>query len=109
MRRFYLFRRNQNNKIYNAQIINPLTGKKMIARSTGCSDKDEAHFTVMTWLKNGEISDGPNQEKRKLDEVYAVDDLLSKLKTLSLTGADTDKIINILKERDLISNVRTKN
>ena len=94
MRRFFLFKRKESPN-YNAQIINPLTGKKMIARSTGCSDKDEAHFTVMTWLKNGEISDGSNQEKRKLDEVYAVDDLLSKLKTLSLNGADTDKIINI--------------
>ncbi len=102
MRRFYLFRRNQKNKIYYVQLVNPLTGERMPAKSTGCTDRDEAHFTVMSWLKAGFIPSGDNKEGREAIEVFSIDDILFKLRNTQLTDKDTEKIIQVLKDKGLI-------
>ena len=50
MRSFYIHRRNG---VYYAELINPATGSKLTAKSTGKTDRDEALITVAQWLRDG--------------------------------------------------------
>jgi len=74
----------------------------MPAKSTGCIDKDEAHFTAMSWLNNGLIPYGDKQEFRKAEEVFSVDDILFRMRNAPLNENDTERIIQVLKNKGLI-------
>ena len=104
-RRFYLFRRG---KYYHVQIINPETGLPMTAKSTGKTDRDEATYIAMSWIKNG-IPQGRTKTSRKPEEAYSIDELFYRLRNFPLLSEDVSRIITILKDRGLIADAKIEN
>ncbi|MBI9103066.1 MAG: hypothetical protein JEY99_11670 [Spirochaetales bacterium] len=103
MKKFYLYtRKSKNNKIFYVQLLNPRTGKLMPGKSTGQTNREEAAYISMKWLKEG-IPDGKTKTARKVEETFSVDELLNGLRVSELTETDVTRILAILKSRNLIS------
>jgi len=51
MRRYYLHTR--HNGVFYVELVDPQTGVKLIARSTGTRNRDEALLKIAEWLKTG--------------------------------------------------------
>lgn len=51
MRRYYLHTR--HNGIFYTELVDPQTGVKLTARSTGTKNRDEALLIIAEWLKSG--------------------------------------------------------
>jgi integrase len=98
MRRFYLHKRG---KVFYAELIDPQTGRKLPARSTGTPDHDGAVLIVADWLKNG-LPAGRGRERRPLPETFTLVRLLDSLRSSPLSAEDAAKIADILKARGLL-------
>lgn len=98
MRRFYLYQR-KNSPIFYAEIRNPLTGTMMPAKSTGQTEETEALLVVAAWLKEG-IPD--KNASRDPKEIYAIDAVISGIRSLSLQPRDVQRIVDALKDAGAI-------
>jgi integrase len=99
MRRYYLHTR--HNGIFYAELTTP-EGRKLVARSTGTTDRDEALLVVAEWLKHG-VPVGRERKPRPADAVMELDGILRAVRGADLDGDDALKIIGALKDRGLVS------
>jgi integrase len=98
MRRYYLHTRHG---IFYAELVSP-EGYKLTARSTGKSTRDEALLVVAEWLKNG-VPAGRKRKIRPVDIVIGLDGILRAVRKLDLNGDDAARIVNALKDRNLVT------
>lgn len=104
-RRFDLFLRGA---IWYAQLVDPETGCRLTARSTGQKDEAEARLVVGGWLANG-LPPTRTKAKRSLSGSFSIDAILQKLKVATdLSLDDAGRIISVLKDRGLVEQARLK-
>ena len=96
MRRFYLHVRKG---VYYAELIDPATGQKLTARSTGRTSRDEALIIVADWLNNGIPKKGKTQT---LEAAAEVELMLRQIKHINLNSDDALRIVKLLRDRQLI-------
>jgi integrase len=100
MRRdFYLHTRHHG--IFYAEFVDPQTGRKLPARSTGEKDRDAALLKVAVWKANG-IPTGRMRKPRPLEVAAGLDAILKSIRKTDLNGDDALRIVSALKDRGLI-------
>jgi integrase len=100
MRRdFYLHTRHHG--IYYAEFVDPETGRKLPARSTGERDRDKALLKVAIWRANG-LPTGRMRRPRPLEVAAGLDTILKSIRKTDLNGDDALRIVKTLKDRGLI-------
>jgi hypothetical protein len=104
MRRFSLFRRG---RFWYLRLHNPTTRRYMTARSTGETQKNAALLVVAECLPGGVFE--PKQKSiRPVSNVFEVNTVLSALRVMQLTTADAQKIVSVLRNRQLIETAVVK-
>ena len=98
MRPFYLHRRQG---VWYAELVDQATGKKLNARSTETTDRDQAVMKVALWLKTG-VPTSRKGKPRPVEEAVGTQSILRAVKNTDLNGNDAIKIVNVLKERGLV-------
>jgi integrase len=98
MRRFYLHKRAG---IYYAELVDPETGNKLPAKSTGEREEDEARDVVREWLRTG-VPSASTRAPRAAKEVFTLASILSAIRSIDLTTPDAEKIAQVLKDRGLL-------
>jgi integrase len=98
MRRFYLHKRAG---IYYAELVDPETGKKLPAKSTGERNEDEARDVVRDWLRSG-VPASPTRSSRQARNAFTIASVLAAVRTEELTSSDAEKIAQALKARGLL-------
>ena len=104
MRRFSLYRRG---KVWYAKLHNQATGGYLSGRSTGEHGRNAALLVVAEWMRDG-IPDPKQQGTRPLTNVFEVHTVLSALRALPLTTTDAEKVLSILRDRQLIETAVVK-
>ena len=99
MRRYYLHTRH-NGVIY-AELVDPQTGAKLTARSTGTKSRDEALLVIAGWLKSG-IPSGRVRKPRTLEAAAGIENVLKVIRRADLNSDDALRIVQALKDRELI-------
>ena len=99
MRRYYLHTR--HNGTFYAELIDPQTGTKLNARSTGTKNRDEALLVVAKWLESG-IPTGRVRKPRTLEAATGIENILRAIRRTDLNSDDALRIVQALKERELI-------
>jgi len=99
VRRYYLHTR--HNGTFYAELIDPQTGIKLTARSTGTKSRDEALLKVAEWLKTG-IPTGRVRKPRALEDAAGIENILRAIRRTELNSDDALRIAQALKERELI-------
>ncbi|MDR1319444.1 MAG: tyrosine-type recombinase/integrase [Treponema sp.] len=99
MRRYYLHTR--YNGIFYAELVNPITGGKLAARSTGTRNRDEALLAVAKWLETG-IPTGRARKPRTLETAAGIENVLKAVRKTDLNPDDALRIVTALKDRGLI-------
>ena len=99
MRRYYLHTRH-NGVIY-AELVDPQTGTKLNARSTGTKDRDEALLKIAEWLKSG-IPTGRVRKARTLEAAAGIENILKVMRGTDLNSDDALRIVQALKDRGLV-------
>jgi integrase len=100
MRRdFYLHTRHHG--IYYAELVDPETGRKLAARSTGEKDRDMALLKIAAWMAGG-LPTGRARAPRPLEAAAGLDAILKSIRKTDLTGDDALRIVKALKDRGLI-------
>jgi integrase len=100
MRRdFYLHTRHHG--IYYAEFVDPETGRKLPARSTGERDRDKALLKVAIWKANG-LPTGRLRRPRPLEVAAGLDAILKSIRKTDLNGDDALRIVGALKDRGLV-------
>jgi hypothetical protein len=94
-----LFRRGS---IWYVQFYNPHTRKYLSALSTGETNRNAELLVVAQWLRDG-LPD-PARGRRRLQELLDLDIALSIIRSVPLSPDDTERIIRILKDRQMIEN-----
>jgi len=105
MRRYYLHTR--HNGTFYAEIVDPQTGTKLIARSTGTKSRDEALLIIAEWLKHG-IPTGKEKKPRTLETATGIENILKVIRKAEINSDDALRIVQSLKSRDLIDIAVTK-
>jgi len=105
MRRYYLHTR--HNGTFYAELIDPQTGIKLTARSTGTKNRDEALLKIAEWLKSG-IPTGRIRKPRTLEAVAGIENILKAIRKSELDSDDALRIVQALKDRDLIDIVAVR-
>lgn len=95
MRRYYLHKRSG---VFYAELVTP-EGRKLTARSTGKTTRDEALLVVSKWLLEGIPAKG--DRLRPVEAIMGLDGILKAVRKTDLDGNDAMKIIAALKERGL--------
>ncbi len=95
--RYSLFRRGST---WYVQFYNPHTRKYLSARSTGETSRTAALLVVSQWLRDG-VPD-PTRGARRLRELLDLDLAISIIRSAPLTIDDAGRIVQALKDRDLI-------
>jgi len=98
MRRYYLHTRNN---VFYAELVNPETGKRLTARSTGKTERDDAMLVVAQWLRDG-IPVGKMRRPRPVSVAIGLDSILSSIRKTELNSDDAMAVVTALKERGLI-------
>jgi integrase len=98
MRRYYLHTR--YNGIFYVELVTQ-EGRKLAARSTGKTTRDEALLVVAEWLKNG-VPTGRKRKPRPVDTVMGLDGILRAVRIVHMDGDEALRIVNSLKDRGLI-------
>jgi len=98
MRRYYLHKR--KNGIFYAELVTP-EGNKLTARSTGTIDRDEALLAVSKWLESG-IPTGRVRKPRPLEAAAGIENILKTIKKSDINSDDALRIIQALKDKELI-------
>jgi len=99
MRRFYLHTR--HNGTFYAEIVDPQTGTKLTARSTGTKNRDEALLIIAEWLKHG-IPTGKVRKPRTLEIAAGIENIMKAIRRAELNSDDALRIVQLLKDRNLI-------
>jgi integrase len=99
MRRYYLHTR--HNGTFYAELVDPQTGAKLTARSTGTKSRDEALLKIAEWLKTG-IPTGRVRKPRTLEAAAGIENILKAMRRTYLNSDDALRIIQALKDRELI-------
>jgi integrase len=99
MRRYYLHTR--HNGVFYAELVEPQTGHKLTARSTGTKNRDEALLKIAEWLKTG-IPTGRVRKPRTLEAAAGIENILRSIRKTDLDSDDALRIIQALKDRGLI-------
>lgn len=100
-RRYYLHTRKN---IFYAELIDPETGNRLSARSTGMTVRDDAVMVVLEWLKSGFPSKA-EKPRRSVSEAFSLSRVMDALKREHLTPDDAKQITDILKARGLVQSV----
>ncbi len=99
MRRYYL---HQRKGVYYAELIDPATGRKLPARSTFQTVRDDALHTVHEWLRDGlPIKHAPSA--RPIAEHFSVARVIESLKHENITPEDCQRIVDVLTKRGLLA------
>ena len=101
--RFSLYRRGS---IWYVQFYNPLTRKYLSGRSTGESNRNAALLTVAEWLRDGLPE--PARGSRRLRELLDFDVALSIVRSAPLTSDEAERLVGVLRDRQLIENAVIK-
>ncbi len=104
MRRFSLYRRG---RIWYAQIKNPATRRYMPGRSTGKMSEKAAERVVDDWLQNG-MPAPAEKPGRPIAESLEINTIIWTIRQKALTAADAERIVQTLKERELIKTAVAK-
>ncbi|MDR1931928.1 MAG: hypothetical protein LBQ57_03785 [Spirochaetales bacterium] len=99
MRRYYLHTR--HNGTFYVELVDPATGLKLTARSTGTRDRDEAVLKIAEWLKSG-VPTGHQRHLRPMEVATGMDAILTAIRKTDLNSDDALRIVAALKERALI-------
>jgi len=99
MRRYYL---HQRKGVFYAELIDPATGRKLPARSTFQSIRDDALQTVHDWLRDG-VPEKHTPATRPASEYFGVSRVLDSLKQEALTSDDCQRIVDVLIKRRLLA------
>jgi hypothetical protein len=99
MRRYYLHTR--HNGTFYAELVDPQTGTKLTARSTGTKNRDEALLKIAEWLKSG-IPTGRMRKPRRLETAVGIESILKAIRRTELDPDDALRIVQALKGRGLI-------
>jgi hypothetical protein len=100
MRRYYLHKRYEG--IIYVELVDPVTGRKLSAHSTGTRNRDEALLIVAKWLETG-IPTGKERKPRILETAVGIENVLRALRKTDLNSDDALRIVTVLKDRGLIS------
>ena len=100
-RRFSLFRRKARGGILYAQLWNEETGHYTTAKSTGRTTRNAAMVVVADWLRDGWPT-GPQAKPRPVADAVAASTIMTHLRSAPLTQDDAGRILEILKERELV-------
>lgn len=98
MRRFYFHRRGG---IYYAELVDPKTGKRLTAKSTGTRDRDAALLKVAEWLEKG-VPSGPQRKPRPVENLFTLHSLIDAMRKLDIDPEGAEEIVKILQRRGLI-------
>ncbi len=98
MRRFSLFRRG---RVWYVRLHNPKTKRYTSARSTGEVQKNAALLVVAEWMRDG-IPDPKRKGAHPISRVFELHTVLSALRALPLSTADAEKVLGILRDRQLV-------
>ena len=98
-REFYLHTRHRG--IYYAEFVDPETGRKLPARSTGERSRDAALLKVAVW-KAGGLPTGRTRRPRPLEVAAGLDAILKSIRKTDLNGDDALRIVSALKDLKLI-------
>jgi integrase len=104
MRRFSLYRRG---KIWYVQLYNPQTRRYLSGRSTGETTRNAAVMVVSEWLRDG-LPDLEHNGPRAIADVLEVNSILNALRSTPLTPGDAERIVSVLKARELIETAVVK-
>ena len=99
MRRYYLHTRHSG--VFYAELVDPQTGRKLTARSTGTKNRDEALLKIAEWLKSG-IPTGRIRKHRPLEVAAGIENILRAIRKTDLNSDDALRIVQSLKDRELI-------
>ncbi|MBN2625225.1 MAG: hypothetical protein JXA95_01060 [Spirochaetales bacterium] len=102
-RRFYFYNRGVNKTWYVA-ILNPETGERLPARSTGTSDREKAEYLANKWYYEG-VPEEKTADPRSVKELCSVDKILSDLKTVTLQNSDVHRFLRYFKDEGFINYV----
>ena len=80
---FYLFRNNKENGIYYAQFTDPKTGR-ILHRSTGSKDRDQAAIITAKWLAEGIPTKG--RAKKPLTGIFTFSALKAHMEKVYSSG-----------------------
>ena len=90
MRRFYLHTRYAG--IFYVELVDPATGQKLSARSTGTKNRDEAMLMIAKWLETG-IPTGRIRKPRTLEAAIGIENILRAIRKTDLTSDDALRIV----------------
>jgi integrase len=99
MRRYYLHTR--HNGTFYAELVDPQTGAKLTAKSTGTKNRDEALLKIADWLKSG-VPTGRVRKPRPLEAAAGIENILKAIRRTELNSDDALRIVQTLKDRGLI-------
>ncbi|MCL2444292.1 MAG: integrase, partial [Treponema sp.] len=99
MRRYYLHTRHDG--IIYAELVDPQTGSKLSARSTGTKNRDEALLKIAEWLQSG-IPTGREKKSRTLEAAANIETILKVIRRTELNSDDALRIVQSLKNSGLI-------
>jgi hypothetical protein len=97
----------RHNGVIYAELVDPQTGAKLTARSTGTKDRDEALLVIAGWLKSG-IPTGRARKPRTLEAAAGIENVLKVIKRAELNPDDALRIVRALKDRGLIDTAAAK-
>jgi len=100
MRRYYIHLRKG---VWYAILLDPLTGKRLPARSTFQTNRDEALHTVHNWLRDGLPDKKTAKPTRPVAEVFNLARVLESLKHESLSPDDVQRMVDILTSRGMLA------
>jgi integrase len=106
MRPFYLYPRKKG--IYYVEFVNKNTGKKLTAKSTRATTRDEALLVVNDWLKDG-LPTKAQAPRRTLAETFSVQGAIDAIRHEPLVTKDVEKIVSILQERGFLASYALRN
>ncbi len=104
MRRFSLYRRG---RIWYVQLYNPESKRYLSGRSTGETSRNAAVMVASEWLRDG-LPDPEHNGPRAIADVLEVNTILNALRSTPLTPGDAERIVSVLKARELIETVVVK-
>ena len=105
MRRYYLHTRHSGT--FYAELVDPQTGVKLTARSTGTKNRDEALLIISEWLKSG-IPTGRVRKPRPFEAAVGIENILKAIRRTELNSDDALRIVQALKDRELIDTPAVK-
>ena len=98
MRRFYF---HQRGGIYYVELVDPKTGTRLTAKSTGTRDRDTALLKVAEWLEKG-IPTGPKGKPRSVENHFTIHYLIDATRKADIDSEGAEAIVKVLQDRGLI-------